>query len=132
MKLLVYVLLVKFSWCLLVNLLKTFQNAIFRDTASIRLCLIPAVSQKVTIMMSSVNQKMSENFKGKMEKTCFFAEEFLPRRKIGHLKQPEHNLWNNSAFPQFLQASVITELSSIVMKTVKLKHYRIFRMFPIC
>lgn len=45
-KLLVYLLLVKSSWHLLVNLLKTFQNAIFCDTASIRGCLIPAVSQK--------------------------------------------------------------------------------------
>lgn len=92
--------------------------------------------------MSSINKKKTVpvNFKSKMEKKGFFffsrymlfAEEFLPRRKIGHLKQPEHNLGNNSVFPSFLQTSVITELFSIVMKTVKLKHYGISKMLPIC
>lgn len=82
---------------------------------------------------------MPVNFKSKMEKKGFFfsrymlfAEEFLPRRKIGHLKQPEHNLGNNSVFPSFLQTSVITELFSILIKTVKLKHYGISKMLPIC
>lgn len=52
-------------------------------------------------------------------------------RKISYLKQPEHNLGIKLFFLPSLQASVITEFFPAVIKTVKLKYFRIFKILPI-
>lgn len=62
----------------------------------------------------------------------FFAEYFLPLKKSGYLRQIEYNLEIKSVFLSALQGSVITEFFPDAMKTVKLKYFRIFKMFPMC
>lgn len=96
-----------------VNLLMTFQNAVFCDTDSIRGCINPAMSHSVVI---SVDQKTPSNFKCRKRKkvlgfwlvfVCslvffpdkwFFAEYFLPLKKPGYLRQTKHNMRIKSIF----------------------------------